>query len=114
MDARSSPGRILGSIWKIRSRTSWDIGLLPMGFLTLEISIQYQRKPARCQRTTVSGVTTKSGCFQPNQQRRTISQKSLPSNSSLGRLQCRTCNCRAGVVVYRPRPIQRSLRFCGR
>ena len=48
-------------------------------------TLQYQRKPARCQRTTVSGVTTKSACFQPDQQRRTISQKSLSSNSSLGR-----------------------------
>ncbi len=73
------------TIWKIRSRASWDMGLLPRGFLTLEISIQYQRKPARCYRTTVSGVTTKSACFQPDQQRRTISQKSLSSNSSLGR-----------------------------
>jgi hypothetical protein len=34
-----------------------------MRFLILEISIQYQRKPARCHRTTVSGVTTKSACF---------------------------------------------------
>jgi len=73
------------TIWKIRSRTSWDMAPLPRRFLTLAISIQYQRKPARCYRTTVSGVTTKSACFQPDQQRRTISQKSLSSNSSLGR-----------------------------
>jgi len=33
-------------------------------FSPFEISFQYSRKPARCQRTTVSGVTTTSACFQ--------------------------------------------------
>ena len=73
------------TVWKIRSRTSRDIGLLPIGFLTLEITLQYHRNPARCQRTTVSGVTTESACFQPDQNRRASSQKNLSSKSSLGR-----------------------------
>jgi hypothetical protein len=33
--------------------------------LSTEINSQYQRNPARCHRTTVSGVTTESACFQP-------------------------------------------------
>src|SRR5262249_58670199 len=31
-------------IWKMRSRTSFGACLLPMGFLTWEIILQYQRK----------------------------------------------------------------------
>ena len=72
-------------IWKMRSRTSLGICLLPMGFLVFEIILQYQRNPARCQRTTVSGVTTRSACFQPDQHRRTTNQKSLSNKSSFGR-----------------------------
>src|SRR6516164_1986010 len=72
-------------IWKMRSRTSFGACLLPMGFLVFEIILQYQLNPARCQRTTVSGVTTRSACFQPDQDRRTSSQKSLSDKSSFGR-----------------------------
>src|ERR1022692_4730062 len=43
---------------KINARTSFGVCLLPFGFLTFEISLQYSRKPVRCQRTTVSGETT--------------------------------------------------------
>src|SRR5207249_8847053 len=42
---------------KINSRISFDVCRLPTGLLTLEISFQYKRNPALCQRTTVSGVT---------------------------------------------------------
>ena len=73
------------TIWNIRSRTSFEVGLLPTGFLTFEITLQYQRNPARCHRTTVSGVTTRSACFQPDQHRRTTNQKSLSNKSSFGR-----------------------------
>jgi hypothetical protein len=52
-----------------------------MGFLGFEITVQYQRNPARCHRTAVSGVTTSSASFQPDQQRRTSSQKSLSNRS---------------------------------
>src|SRR5215469_10521422 len=70
------------TISKIRSRTSFEVGLLPTGFLTFEIILQYQRNPARCHRTTVSGVTTRRACFQPDQHRRTTNQKSLSDESS--------------------------------
>src|SRR5215472_12870024 len=73
------------TIWKIRPRTSLAIGVLPVGFLTLEINFQYQQNPARCHRTTVSGVTTKSACFHPDQHWRANSQTSLSDKLSLGR-----------------------------
>ena len=37
------------TIWNIRSRTSFEVGLLPTGFLTFEITLQYQRNLTRCQ-----------------------------------------------------------------
>src|SRR6266478_2261487 len=52
---------------KIDSRTSLDVGRRPMGFLSLEISFHYNRKLARCQRPTVSGVTMMRDCFRPDQ-----------------------------------------------
>jgi cytosine/adenosine deaminase-related metal-dependent hydrolase len=67
------------------SRTSFDVGRLPTGLLTLEISFQYKRNPDLCQRTTVSGVTTRRDCCHPDQSRRTATQKSLSSRSDLGR-----------------------------
>jgi hypothetical protein len=48
---------------KINSRTSLGVRFLPIDFRTLEISLQYIRRPARCQRTMVSGVTTMSERF---------------------------------------------------
>jgi len=73
---------------KINSRTSLDVGRRPVGFLILEISFPYKRKPARCHRTTVSGVTMMRDCFQPDQTRRETTQKSLSKVLSLGR-RCR-------------------------
>src|ERR1700694_4793034 len=83
------------TIWKINSRTSFGVRLLPTCVRTLEISLQYIRKPVRCQRTTVSGVTTMRACFHPDQNRRTTTQKSLSSRPMLGR-RCRrfsTASC---------------------
>jgi hypothetical protein len=65
------------TIWKINSRISFGVCFLPTCLWTLEISLQYIRKPARCQRTTVSGVTTRRACFHPDQTRRAITQKEL-------------------------------------
>src|SRR5215472_16863551 len=59
----------------MRSRTSWEAGLLPIGPLALEINFQYRRNPALCQRTTVSGLTKMSDCFQPDHTRRATIQK---------------------------------------
>jgi hypothetical protein len=39
-------------------------------------------KPARCQRTTVSGVTTRRACFHPDQTHRAITQTLLISRSA--------------------------------
>jgi len=64
------------TIRKIRSRTSLESGLRPTGPVALETNFQYSRNPALCQRTTVSGVTKISECFQPDQRRRAITQKS--------------------------------------
>ena len=64
------------AIREINSRTSFGAGLLPTCLRTLEISRQYIRKPVRCQRTTVSGVTIRRECFQSDQTRRAITQKS--------------------------------------
>src|ERR1700694_1901857 len=83
------------TIWKINSRTCFGVRLLPTCVRTLEISLQYIRKPVRCQRTTVSGVTTMRACFHPDQNRRTTTQKSLSSRPMLGR-RCRrfsTASC---------------------
>ena len=73
------------TIRKINSRTSFEVCLLPTCTRTLEISLQYIRKPARCQRTTVSGVTTMRASFHPDQNRLTVTQKSLSTNASRGR-----------------------------
>src|ERR1700737_3470729 len=63
------------TIWKINSRPSFGVRLLPTCVRTLEISLQYIRKPVRCQRTTVSGVPTMRACFLPDQNRRRTPQK---------------------------------------
>ena len=73
------------TIRKINSRTSFDVGLLPTRVLALEISLQYKRNPARCQRTTVSGVTMMRECFQADQTRPATTQKSLSKRPTLGR-----------------------------
>ena len=83
------------TIRKINSRTSLGVDRLPTGLLTSEISFQYSRKPARCHRTTVSGVTTMSDPFHPDQNRRAVTQKSLSRRPSFGRA-CRrfsTASC---------------------
>src|SRR5712664_3905095 len=83
------------TIRKTNSWTSFDVGRVPTGILTLEISFQHKRNPALCQRTTVSGVTTMRDCCHPDQNRRTATQKSLSTRSSLGRgcRRFRTASC---------------------
>src|ERR1700680_1622918 len=69
---------------KIKSLTSFESPFLPTCFLTFEIKLQYRRKPALCQRTTVSGVTTMRDCFHPDQNRRVATQKKMSSMRGLG------------------------------
>jgi hypothetical protein len=73
------------TIRKISSRTSFGVRLLPTCARTLEINLQYIRKPVRCQRTTVSGVTTMRACFHSDQKRRTTTQNSLSKRPRFGR-----------------------------
>ena len=73
------------TIRKINSRISLQVCLRPSGFLTLEISLQSKRKPTRCHRTTVSGVTMMRDSFHPDQNRRTATQKILSKRRSLRR-----------------------------
>jgi hypothetical protein len=84
------------TIWKINSRTSFGVRLLPTCVRTLEISLQYVRKPARCQRTTVSGVTTMRDCFHPDQNRRTPTR--LPLNC-VTRPDCSTPTPSKSVII---------------
>ncbi len=93
MDPRCSQVGFSATIWKINSRISLGVCFLPTCLRTLEISLQYIRKPARCQRTPVSGVRTRRACFHPDQTHRAITQKSLSSSPRLGR-GCRRFNIR--------------------
>jgi hypothetical protein len=88
---RSSPWRrgapqlgFSAIIWQMRSRTCFDVCLLPTGFRTFEISLQYQRNPARCHRTTVSGVTKRRACCHPVQNLCAKIQKTLSNTVTLG------------------------------
>ena len=83
------------TIRKIRSRTSIEILLLPIIRPTLEIARQYKANPALCHRTTVSGFTIMSACFQPDQNPLTRIQKSLSNVTSrgLGCLRFKTVSC---------------------
>src|SRR5215467_13839780 len=64
-------------IRKIGSRTSSASFFLSTCFLAFEIQLQYRRKPARCQPTTLSGLTSTRDCFQAPQKRRANTQKIL-------------------------------------
>ena len=80
---------------KISSRISLLIGFLPTAFRAREIQRQYSRNPARCHRTTVSGVTRINGRFQPDQTFRKTTQNSRSTELSRGRgrLACRASSC---------------------
>src|SRR5215471_15801679 len=58
---------VSASIRKIRARTSLLTRFRPPTRLNLEIHIQYKRNPARCQFTTVRGVTKTRGFLHPDQ-----------------------------------------------
>ena len=69
------------TIRKISSRTSLLIGFLPTAFRACEIQLQYGRKPVRCQRTTVSGVTRINDLSQPDQTSRKTTRNSLSNGT---------------------------------
>jgi hypothetical protein len=90
---------------KIKARTSGLTRFLPSTRLAHESHFQYSRKPARCQATTVFGVTSTSGRFQPDQSFRKITQNSLCAVDSRrrGRRLRRASNCcrSAGAPGFR-------------
>src|SRR5882762_2183100 len=80
---------------KISARISLLTRFWPPICLALESHFQYSRKPARCQPTTVLGVTTMRGPFHPAQSFRNPTQNSLCNAVSRrrGRLACRATSC---------------------
>ena len=89
------------TIWKIRVRTSLLTRLRPPICLALETHVQYKRNPARCQFTTVLGVTKTRGFVHPDQIVLNATQNSL----------CRTVNRRRGLFSRRASNCRRRARF---
>src|SRR5580692_2823152 len=65
------------TIRKIKARTSLLTRFRPPSWLTLETHVQYKRNPARCQFTTVRGVTKMRGLVHPHQSVLNATQNSL-------------------------------------
>src|SRR5437588_5251391 len=80
---------------KIRVRISLLTRLPPPTRLALETQVQYNRKPARCQLTTVLGVTRTRRFVHPDQTFLKVTQNSLCNAVSRrrGRLACITNRC---------------------
>ena len=89
------------TIRKIKARSSLLTRFRPPTCLTLETHVQYKRNPARCQFTTVLGVTKMRGLVHPDQHVRNATQNSL----------CRAVNRRRGCCVCRARNCRRRARF---
>src|SRR5438034_985396 len=84
------------TIRKIKARTSLLTRFRPPTWRTLETHVQYKRNPARCQFTTVLGVTKTRGFLHPDQNVLNATQNSLcrAVNRRRGRCACRASNCR--------------------
>jgi hypothetical protein len=69
------------------------------------LNVQYKRNPARCQFTTVLGVTNTRGFFHPDQNILNATQNSLcrAVNRRRGRCACRASNCRRRARFSRTR-----------
>src|ERR1700687_950701 len=93
------------TIRKIRARTSLLTPLRPPTPLTLEIHVQYKRNPARCQFTTVLGLTKTRGLVHPDQNVLNAIQNSFCRAVSLrrGRCACKASNCRRRARFSRTR-----------
>lgn len=80
---------------KMRLRSSLLVGFLPTTECLRESHFQYTSNPARCRRTTVSGSTMISACFQPDHKQCKVTQKNQSGGviRSLGRRRFRTCSC---------------------
>ena len=93
------------TIRKIKARTSLLTRFRPPTWLILETHVQYNRNPARCQFTTVLGVTKTRGCLHLDQHILNATQNSLcrAVNRRRGRCACRASNCRRRARFSRTR-----------
>jgi hypothetical protein len=93
------------TIRKIKARTSLLTRFRPPIWLTLETHLQYKRNPARCQFTTVRGVTKMRGLVHPDQSVLNATQNSLcwTVNRRRGCCVCRASNCRRRARFSRTR-----------
>jgi hypothetical protein len=84
------------TIRKIKARTSLLTRFRPPICLTLETHVQYKRNPARCQFTTVLGLTRTRGFLHPDQNALNATQNNLCRAVSRrrGRCSCRASNCK--------------------
>src|SRR5216684_4054474 len=93
------------TIRKIKARTSLLTRFRPPTWLILETHVQYKRNPARCQFTTVLGVTKTRGCLHLDQHTVNATQNSLcrAVNRRRGRCACSASNCRRRARFSRTR-----------
>src|SRR6267143_2899165 len=93
------------TIRKIKARTSLLTRFRPPTWLILETHVQYKRNPARCQFTTILGVTKTRGCLHLDQHILNATQNSLcrAVNRRRGRCACSASNCRRRAKFSRTR-----------
>jgi len=103
------------TIRKIKARSSLLTRCRPPICLTLETHVQYKRNPARCQFTTVLGVSKTRGCLHPDQNVLKATQNSLcrAVNRRRGRCTCRASNCRRRARFSRTRSSRAARRTVG-
>jgi hypothetical protein len=82
--SRRSQVRFSATILKMSSRSSLLTHFLPAPVRCRESHFQYILNPARCQRTTVSGLTKINACFHPDQSCRIATQNNLFAGASCG------------------------------
>src|SRR5215469_12650384 len=92
------------TIRKIKARISLLTPFRPPTW-NLEIHVQYKRKPARCQFTTVRGVTKTRGFLHPDQNVLNATQNSLcrAVHRVRGRCACQASSCRRRAKFSRTR-----------
>src|SRR6516225_2780625 len=93
------------TIRKIKARASLLTPFRPPTRLNLEIHVQYKQKTARCQFTTLRGVTKTRGFLHPDQNVLNATQNSLcrAVNRVRGRCACKASSCRRRAKFSRTR-----------
>jgi hypothetical protein len=105
VNARCSPGRILGNHTEKQGADLFADTLPSPLADSGDTHVQYKRNPARCQFTTVLGVTKRSGLVHPDQHVRNGTQNSLcrAVNRQRRCCACRASNCRRRARFSRTR-----------